>query len=151
MWDEMPEVLRLRALLLVYDTDWLSECRAIVPQLTDLNDLLVKRATDAAALPGRETYLTFRCCSIFVLASLAQLYDAIARSPITPANESMRFRGICNDTLKDIAKITLEFTKDDYSFLDPGVSVSPPTTCSRNSTESSLGELGTCVESRRGR
>ena len=108
---------------------WLSECRVVVPQLTDLNDLLVKRATDTAALPGRETYLAFRCCSIFVLASLAQLYDTIARSPITPPNESIRFRCICDDTLKDIAKITLEFTKDDYSFLDPAISVSPPTTC----------------------
>ncbi|KAF9652041.1 hypothetical protein BDM02DRAFT_3184028 [Thelephora ganbajun] len=139
MWDEMPEVLRLRALLLVDDTDkfietynlpsrsmyaWLSECRGVVPQLTDLNDLLVKRAAGAAALPDRETYLTFRCCSIFVLASLAQLYDIIARSPITPPNESFRFRVICDDTLKDIAKITVDFTKDDYSFLEPTLSVS---------------------------
>ena len=129
---------------------WLSECRVVVPQLTDLNDLLVKRATDAAALPGREAYLTFRCCSIFVLASLAQLYDTIARSPITPSNESTRFRGICDDTLKDVAKITLEFTKDDYSFLDPALSVSPPTTRDHDGTESSLGELGTCIESRCG-
>jgi len=102
---------------------WLSECRVFVPQLTDLNDLLVKRAADAAALPDHETYLMSRCCSIFVLASLAQLYDIIARSPITPPDESVRFRGICDHTLKDIAKITVDFTKDDYSFLEPGLSV----------------------------
>lgn len=124
---------------------WLSGCRVIVPQLTDLNDLLVKRAAGAATLPDRETYLTFRCCSIFVLASLGQLYDTIARSPITPPNESIRFRGICDDTLKDIARITVDFTKDDYSFLDPALSVSPPTTYNRNSAERSLGGLGTCV------
>lgn len=130
---------------------WLSECRVVVPRLTGLNDLLVKKATDTAALPSRETYLTFRCCSIFVLTSLAQLYDAIVRSPTTPSSESIRFRGICDDTLKDIARITLEFTKDDYSFLDPALSVSPPMTWNHNSTESSLGELGTCVDFRRGR
>jgi len=114
---------------------WLSECRAFVPQLTGLNDLLVKRAADAAAIPDRETYLMFRCCSIFVLASLAQLYDMIARSPITPPNESVRFRGICDYTSKDIAKITVDFTKDDYSFLEPALSVSPPTTCNHHGTK----------------
>ena len=155
MWDEIPEILRLRALLLVDDTDkfiqtcefvftwdrciclillpaysmsvWLSECRSLVPQLTGLNDLLVKRAADAAAFPDRETYLTLRCCSVFVLTSLAQLYNIIASFPIIPPHESTRFRGICDDTLKDIAKITVNFTKDDYSFLEPALSVSPPT------------------------
>ena len=130
---------------------WLSECRGIVPQLTGLNDLLMKRAADAAALPDYETYLMFRCCSIVILASLAQLYDIIARSPITPTNESIRFRGICNDTLKDIARITVDFTKDDYSYLEPILSVSPPATCTRLGTERSPGVLGTCVESCCGR
>ena len=106
----------------------------MVPQLTDLNNLLVKRATDATALPDREIYLTFRACSIFVLASLAQVYDTIARSPITP-NESMRFTGIRDETLKDLARITVDFTKDDYSFLDPTLSVSPPIIRSHNSAE----------------
>ena len=105
----------------------------MVPQLTDLNDLLVKRATDATVLPDREIYLTFRACSIFVLASLAQVYDTIARSPITPPNESIRFTGIRDETLKDLARITVDFTKDDYSFLDPTLSVSPPTIRSHNS------------------
>jgi len=114
---------------------WLKECRGIVPQLTGLNDLLVKRATDAVALPDCETYLMFRCCSIVILTSLAQLYDIIARSPITPTNESVRFRGICDDTLKDIAKITMDFSKDDYSCLEPILSVSLPTTCTRHGTE----------------
>lgn len=107
---------------------WLSECRHIVPQLTGLNDLLVKRAADAFALPNRETYLMFRCCSIIVLAPLAQLYDIIARSYIAPPEESAKFRGICNDTLKDIARITADFTKGDYSFLEPTLSVSPSIT-----------------------
>ena len=114
---------------------WLKECRGVVPQLTGLNDLLMKRAADAAALPGRETYLMFRCCSIITLTSLAQLYDIIARSPITPTNESVRFRGMCDDTLKDIAKITMGFSKDDYSYLEPILSVSPPTPCTRYGTE----------------
>lgn len=124
---------------------WLSECRNLVPQLTGLNDLLVKRAAEAAALTDRETYLTLRCCSIFALTSLAQLYDIISRSSIIPPHESIRFRGICDDTLKDIAKITVDFTKDDYSFLEPFLSVSPPT-WNRHSTEKPLGELDTCVE-----
>ena len=106
---------------------WLTECRDVLPQLTDLNDLLVKRATEVAALGDRETYLTFRCCSIFVLASLAQLYDVIARSPATPLSISIEFRSRCDDTLKDIARITVDFTKEDYSFLEPGLSVSPRT------------------------
>ena len=106
---------------------WLTECRDVLPQLTDLNDLLVKRATEVAALGDHETYLTFRCCSIFVLASLAQLYDVIARSPATPLSISIEFRGRCDDTLKDIARITVDFTKEDYSFLEPGLSVSPRT------------------------
>ena len=79
----------------------------------------------------------FRCCSIITLTSLAQLYDIIARSPITPTNESVRFRGICDDTLKDIAKITMDFSKDDYSYLEPILSVSPPTTCTCHGTEQS--------------
>ena len=124
---------------------WLSECRSLVPQLTGLNDLLVKRAADAAALPDRETFLTLRCCSIFVLTPLAQLYDIIARSPIIPPHESTRFRGICNDTLKDIARISVDFTKDDYSFLEPALSVSP-LTWDRHSTEKPLVELGSCFE-----
>jgi hypothetical protein len=161
MWDEMPEVLRLRALLLVDDTDkfiltcnlsceyimttvhgiclilspardimvsWLFQCRGFLPQLTGLNDLLVKKAADAAILPYREAYLTLRCCSIFVLTSLAQLYDIIARNSITPPHESAKFRGICDDTLKDIAKITVDFTRDDYPFLEPALSVSLQTT-----------------------
>lgn len=128
---------------------WLSECRSVLPQLTGLNDLLVKRATEAAALTDRETYLTLRCCSIFVLTSLAQLYDIIARSPIIPLHESTKFRGICDDTLKDIAKITVDFTRDDYSFLEPALSVSPPAWDS-HSTEKPLDELGACVWSRRG-
>ena len=114
---------------------WLKECRGVVPQLTGLNDLLMKRATNAAALPDRETYLMFRCCSIIVLTSLAQLYDIIARSPITPTDGSVRFRGICDDTLKDIAKITMDFTKDDYSYLEPILSVSPLAACTHHVTE----------------
>lgn len=114
---------------------WLSECRVVVPRLTDMNDLLVKRATDSTVLPDREIYLTLRSCSIFVLASLAQVYDTIARSPITPPSEAIRFRGIRDETLKDIARITMDFTKDDYSFLDPALSVSPPTIRSRGSAE----------------
>ena len=122
-----------------------------MPQLTGLNDLLMKRATDAAALPGRETFLMFRCCSIITLTSLAQLYDIIARSPITPTNESVRFRGICDDTLKDIARITMDFSKDDYSYLEPILSVSPPTTCTRHGTERPQDVLGTRVRSCRNR
>lgn len=128
---------------------WLSDCRGIVPQLTNLNDLIVKRATDAAALPDHETYLTFRCCSIVTLTSLAQLYDIIARSPITPTNESIRFRAICDDTLKDIGKITVGFTKDDYSYLEPILTVSPPAPYPPHGTERPPDVLGTCVESRR--
>ena len=126
---------------------WLKDCRGVVPQLTGLNDLLMKRATDADPLPDRETYLMFRCCSIIVLTSLAQLYDIIARSPITPTNESVRFRGICDDTLKDIAKITMDFSKDDYSYLEPILSVSPPTTCTPHDAEQPQDVLGTCVKS----
>lgn len=125
---------------------WLSECRSVVPRLTGLNDLLVERAAEATALPDRKTYLTLRCCSIFVLTSLAQLYDVIARSSIIPPHESTRFRGICDETLKDVAKITVDFTKDDYSFLEPALSVSPPT-WDRHSTEKPLAELDTRVES----
>ncbi|KAF9785874.1 hypothetical protein BJ322DRAFT_1056718 [Thelephora terrestris] len=139
MWDELPEVLRLRALLLVYDTDnfiqtyylpsrpvryWLEDCRNIVPKLTDLNDLLVKRAAGAATIPDRETYLMFRCCSIIVLTSLAQLYDRVARSSFLPSYQSIKFRSMCDDTLKDVARITVDFTKDDYSFLEPALSMS---------------------------
>lgn len=115
--------------------DWLCKCRGVLPQLTDLNDLLMKRAADAAALPDHETYLMFRCCSIFVLTSLAQLNDAIARSSLTPSREAIKFRGICDDTLKDIARITVDFTRDDYSFLEPALSVGPPTTRGRYRTE----------------
>jgi len=179
----MPEVLRLRALLLVDDTDkfietydlpckftitrnywpclitsparsvaaWLRECRGVMPQLTGLNDLLMKRATGAAAIPDRETYLMFRCCSIIILTPLAQLDDIIARSPITPTNKSDGFRGICDDTLKDIAKITVDFMKDDYSYLEATLSVSSPTTCNRHGTEKPQDVLGTCVGSRCGR
>ena len=125
---------------------WLSECRRVVPQLTGLNDLLVRRATDAAALPDRETYLTLRCCSIFVLTSLAQLYDIIARSSVIPPQESARFRGICDDTLRDIGKITVDFAKDHYSFLEPALGVSSPT-WDRHGTDKFLVELDTCVES----
>jgi len=102
-----------------------------VPQLICLNDLLMMRAAEAAALPDREAYVMFRCCSIFVLAPLAQLYDVIARSPVIPTNESVRFRGICDETLKDIAKITVNFTKDDYSYLEPILGVSPTTILTR--------------------
>lgn len=125
---------------------WLSECRNVVPQLTGLNDLLVERAADAATIPDRETYLTLRCSSIFVLSSLAQLYDIIARSSIIPPHESTRFRGICDDALRDIARITVDFTKDDYSFLEPALSVSPPI-WDHHSTEKLLGELDACVRS----
>ena len=107
---------------------WLEDCRNIVPKLTDLNDLLVKRAAGAAAIPDRETYLMFRCCSIIVLTSLAQLYDRVARSSFLPAYQSIKFRSMCDDTLKDVARITVDFTKDDYSFLEPALSVSPSTT-----------------------
>jgi hypothetical protein len=107
---------------------WFSEYLVVVPQLTGLNDLLVRRATDAAALTDHVTYLTLRCCSIFVLTSLAQIYDIIARSPIT-LYESLKFRGICDETLRDLAKITVDFTKDDYSYLEPLLTVSPLTTC----------------------
>lgn len=125
---------------------WLSGCRNFVPRLTGLNDLLVERAAGAAVLPDHEMYLTLRCCSIFVLTSLAQLYDIIARSFIIPPHESTRFRSICDDTLKDIAKITVDFTKDDYSFLEPALSVSPPTR-NRRSAKNPLDELDPRVES----
>ena len=115
--------------------DWLCKCRGVLPQLTDLNDLLMKRAANAAALPDHETYLMFRCCSIFVLTSLAQLNDVIARSSLTPSREAIRFRGICDDTLRDIARITVGFTRDDYSFLEPALSVGPSTTRGRYRTE----------------
>ena len=174
MWDEMPEVLRLRVFLLVDETDkfietynlpceliaiqtggsslitllvrdtkaWLGECRGVVLQLTGLNDLLVRRAADTAILPDRETYLMFRCCSIIVLASLAQLYDMIARTPVTRTSESVMFRGIRDDTLKDIAKITIDFTKDDYSCLEPILSVSRPTTYIRHGTKKTPRSIG---------
>lgn len=106
-----------------------------MPRLASLNDLLVKRAADSAALPDRETYLMLRCCSIFVLASLAQLYDRVARSSFLPSHQSLKFRGMCDDALKDIAKITVDFTKDDYSFLEPALSVSTPTTQGPKNTE----------------
>lgn len=135
-------------LLLARSTSaWLSECRNFVPQLAGLNDHIVKRATDAAELPDRETYLTLRCCSIFVLTSLAQLYDIISRSLITPSHESIRFRSLCDDTLKDIAKITVEFTKDDYSFLEPVLSVSPLTNRDFHGTKQPQGKLEARVES----
>ena len=123
--------------------DWLSECRGVVLQHTGLNDLLVKRAADVAAPPDHETYLAFRCCSIVVLTSLAKLYDMIARSPITPS-DSVVFRGIRDDTLKDIAKITVDFTKEDYSYLEPTLSVSAPPTCICYGTQGFLDLLGTC-------
>jgi hypothetical protein len=70
-----------------------------------------------------------------------------------PPQSSLRFllfRGICDDTLKDIAKITMDFTKDDYSFLEPALSVSPLTVTSMVLKEL-LGELDTCLEPCRGR
>ena len=114
---------------------WLKECRDFLSQLTDLNDLLVKRAAESAALPDHEAYLMFRCCSVEVLTSLAQLYDMIARSPITPTNEFVKFRGFCDDALKDIAKITVDFMKDDYPYLEPVLIVSPLVTHTWHGTE----------------
>jgi len=126
--------------------DWLKGFREVLPQLTDLNDLLVKRSEEVAALPDRAAYLIFRCCSIFVLASLAQLYDIFAQCPNTPPDGFIQFRGLCNGTLKDIATITVDFTEDDYSFLEPALTVSPPETCNHRNTETSPDELGTCFE-----
>ena len=125
---------------------WLKECRGILPRLTDFNDLLVERARGAAELADRGAYLVFRCCSIFVLTSLAQMYDIIARCSISPQGGHNEFRKLCDKTLKDIATITVDFTKDDYSFLEPALTVSPPTTHNRRSTERSLDELDTCLE-----
>ena len=143
----MPNVLAARDSTI----EWLKGCADPLPQLTGLNDLLVKKAADAATLPSHETYLTLRCCSIFVLTSLAQLYDIIMRTPVTPDHEYVKFRGMCDDTLKDIGRITVDFTKEDYSYLEPALSVSFIAIQDSDSTQRILDELGACIASGCGR